>query len=164
CLQAAEAIKIISGLGTIMSKKLMVIDLLTLDKKEFIINQRDSSKRTERITNETNYNSITMVGEINASDLKHRLDNSPETLFLLDVREPSEFEYFNIGGTLIPLNKLPDRLHEIPDNKDIIVICKSGVRSFKAARYISESRKDVNILNLKGGLMAWLSETDVPKF
>jgi adenylyltransferase/sulfurtransferase len=92
-----------------------------------------------------------MVGEIDSTELKERLDK----VFLLDVREPYEFNNFNIGGTLIPMRELPDRLSEIPRDKDIVVICASGVRSLHAAQYISKIYSETNVFNLTGGLRLW---------
>ena len=98
-----------------------------------------------------------MIKEINAAELKERLDHVVNDIFLLDVREISEFEQYNIGGTLIPLGQLPNRLSEIPTDNEIVVVCKSGGRSLRAVQYILQNREGANVYNLKGGLMAWES-------
>lgn len=148
CLQANEAIKMITGTGTVMSGKLLLINLLTLEKQEFTI--------THPINN--TFNTLkpeTMIYEITATELKERLNNI-NNLFLLDVREPSEFAQFNIGGTLIPLGTLYEKLHNIPNDRDIVVICSRGSRSMKAAQFLSSNNKEAKIFNLKGGLYEWV--------
>jgi adenylyltransferase/sulfurtransferase len=138
-LQAAEAIKIFTGIGSVLSGNLLVIDLLSYTQKQLAIT---------KFKNEIKSKSENMVGEINISDLKEKLDS----VFLLDVREPYEFNNYNMGGTLIPLRDLPDRLSEIPADKDIVVVCESGVRSMHAAQYLSGIYTNIKVFNLKGGL------------
>jgi rhodanese-related sulfurtransferase len=89
-----------------------------------------------------------MVKEIDFSELNDRI----KSVYILDVREPYEFENYNIGGTLIPLKQLSARISEIPTDKDIVVICESGYRSMNAANYIASIYPGMNIFNLKGGL------------
>jgi adenylyltransferase/sulfurtransferase len=160
-LQAAEALKIITGIGTVMSGKLMVIDLLSLNKKEFIIKKADASASTGKLNIHHNniHTSEKMIKEINSTELKSRLTNHANEIFLLDVREPQEYSEFNIGGTLIPLGELPEKIASLPGDKEIVIVCKSGVRSMRAAQFIAEKKSGVSVYNLKGGLLAWLSET-----
>jgi adenylyltransferase/sulfurtransferase len=79
---------------------------------------------------------------------------------LIDVRETSERDDVSIGGDHIPLATLPLRLADIPTGCDIVVYCKSGVRSAKAALYLRSVLPDRTILSLKGGLDAW-AETGI---
>jgi sulfur-carrier protein adenylyltransferase/sulfurtransferase len=198
CLQAAEAIKIITGIGTVMSGKLLVFDFLTMNKTElkikyprvlenndqinyhaaeltrykmkllfhsqqaagiqplrspgYALDHSDNSERPDNFISQ--YYSLTdlknekMTGEINILQLEERF----ESVFILDVREPYEFNNYNIGGTLIPLRDLPGRLSEIPADKDIVVVCESGIRSANAANYIASVYTETNVFNLKGGL------------
>lgn len=96
-----------------------------------------------------------MSKDITASELKKRID-SGESLLILDVREPSEFEETNINGKLIPLGTLPQRLDEIADwkNKEVIVHCRSGKRSANAQAYMEMQGFD-NVRNLEGGILAY---------
>lgn len=96
-----------------------------------------------------------MIKEIEAITLKDQLDKGIESIFLLDVREPYEYNQYNIGGTLIPLNELPNRLDEIPTEKEIVIICRSGVRSMTAANYLNKYNPNMKLNNLKGGVLAW---------
>lgn len=92
--------------------------------------------------------------------LQQRLANG-ETPFLLDVREPQEFNYAHIAGSiLIPLNQIPQRLHELDPEQEIIVICHHGMRSQQAAYYLQDHGFK-NVLNLIGGVAAWASDCDL---
>ena len=83
-----------------------------------------------------------------------------ETLFLLDVREPHEFQFANIAGSvLIPLNQIPNRLGELEPQQEIVVICHHGMRSLQAANYLVQSGYK-NIANLTGGIDAWSCNCD----
>ena len=76
--------------------------------------------------------------------------------FILDVRNPSEFREANIGGHLIPLNELSERLHELPEkNTMIIVHCQHGIRSMQALQFL-QSRGYTHVVSLEGGLAAFL--------
>ncbi len=96
--------------------------------------------------------SITVV------DLARRL-KEPEPPFLLDVREPDEFEYCNVGGTLIPLGELSQRLDEVPADREIVVLCHHGVRSGHAAAFLRANGFAV-VKNITGGIDRWSSEVD----
>jgi rhodanese-related sulfurtransferase len=93
--------------------------------------------------------------DITIEELKERMDNG-EALNLFDVREEYEFDEFNIGATLIPLGELPDRLDEIVHlkNEEILIHCRSGARSGRAAAYLT-AEGYTNVRNVLGGMMAW---------
>jgi rhodanese-related sulfurtransferase len=99
------------------------------------------------------------VTQLIPQQLKTKLD-AEESLFLLDVREPAEFEYAHIyGSCLIPLNQIPQRLQEIDIDQDIVVICHHGIRSMQAANFLVQvGFKKVS--NLVGGIEAWATECD----
>jgi rhodanese-related sulfurtransferase len=95
-------------------------------------------------------------GVISAKDAAGRLAADPAP-FLLDVREESEYRNARIrGATLIPLNQLQRRAAEIPTDREIIVVCRSGARSQMATDALRKA--GVNALNLDGGLSAWIKE------
>ena len=94
-----------------------------------------------------------MINEISVAMLREKLAQH-EDIFLLDVRQPDEYSAFNIGGYLIPLNELLQRLNEIPHNKPIVVYCRSGKRSAAAVdMLVLHGYKDVK--NLVGGMLSW---------
>ncbi|MDQ3795082.1 MAG: rhodanese-like domain-containing protein, partial [Actinomycetota bacterium] len=104
------------------------------------------------------------VPEITVGELKEKLD-SGEDVFVLDVREPHEYEVANIGARLIPLGELPQRLVELDQNDNVAIHCKTGGRSARAVRLMREAGFE-NVYNVKGGITAWSEEIDpsVPKY
>ncbi len=103
--------------------------------------------------------------ETTVTELKKKID-AKEDFFLLDVREPNEFKIGRIpGSTLIPLGEVPQRVSEIPRDKEIIVHCKMGGRSAKAAAFLRQQGYK-NVKNLKGGILDWSDKIDptVPKY
>ena len=103
-------------------------------------------------------------GEVMVKELKRKMD-AKEDFYLLDVREPNEFKIGRIpGSTLIPLGEVPQRFHEIPKDKEIVVHCKMGGRSAKAATFLRQ--QGFNVKNLKGGILDWSDKIDpnVPKY
>ena len=93
--------------------------------------------------------------DITAQDLKQRIEKG-ETLNLIDVREPNEYEADNIGATLIPLGDLPYRLDELDglQDEEVIVHCRSGARSAKAQQFLEENGFN-NVRNVIGGMLAY---------
>ena len=97
-----------------------------------------------------------MFKEIDAADLKQRLDGG-EQVALLDVRTEEEHEAQNIPNSkLIPLHELEERVDELEENRDkeLIVYCRSGGRSAQACMFLQLSGFD-NPVNLRGGILAW---------
>ena len=81
-------------------------------------------------------------------------------VYLLDVREPYEYQIANIGGKLIPLNDVPQRLAEVDRDREVVVHCKSGGRSQAAAEFLQQAGYP-RVANLTGGILAW-SRPDRP--
>lgn len=96
--------------------------------------------------------------DITTEELKQRMDAS-EKLNIFDVREPHEYEEYNIGATLIPLGELPTRLNELENLKDqeIIVHCRSGARSGNAKMFLLDNGF-TNVRNVLGGMLDWRSK------
>ena len=100
------------------------------------------------------------VPEITVQELKALMD-AGQTPFILDVREEQEYAIAHLDGTLIPLRQLPDRIGELEDHKDalIVVHCRSGPRSTQAVQYL-RSLGFEHATNLRGGVLAWSREID----
>ncbi len=97
-----------------------------------------------------------MFKTISPEDLKLKMD-SKENFNLIDVREPHENAEFNIGGLLLPIGKIQTmQIEEIEEikNEEIIVYCRSGMRSSQAA-LILQQVGFTNVFNLTGGMVAW---------
>ena len=100
-----------------------------------------------------------MIREITPVELKQRLV-AADAPFLLDVREPREFDYCHLeGAVLIPMAELPRRAAELPADREIVAICHHGVRSFQAAAFLRQNF-GLDVTNLQGGIAAWAQEVD----
>jgi sulfur-carrier protein adenylyltransferase/sulfurtransferase len=95
---------------------------------------------------------------MHVEDLKQRLDNKEE-VFILDVRDPHEYQICNIGGQMIPLNELPRRIGELDPARETVVHCRSGVRSAKAVEFLQQSGF-TKVTSLAGGILAWAEKID----
>ena len=99
------------------------------------------------------------VQEISAIHLQQQLIDSESEYFLLDVREPFEYEIAKLAAsTLIPMNEIADRLVELPQDKKIVVICHHGVRSAQVAYFLDG--QGIACFNLTGGIDAWARSCD----
>lgn len=98
------------------------------------------------------------IHEVSVQELQ-ALKEANADFFLLDVREPEEFNTCNLGGHLIPLKELPARLGELNPNQHIIIHCQGGGRSSRAVQFLQE-HGFTNVSNLKGGIKAWAKEID----
>jgi adenylyltransferase/sulfurtransferase len=178
-IQATEVIKLILGAGDPLIGRLLLFDALQMKFRTLKL-QRDPScpvcgdhpTVTKLIdyeifcgitppTKAADQSKVSADQEMTVSDLKARLDQ--HNVFLLDVREPREWEISHIeGATLIPLGELPKRLSELPDpttGPEIVVQCKSGVRSAKAVNLLRE-KGYTRVKNLRGGILEWIARVD----
>ena len=96
--------------------------------------------------------------EITVQELKEMMDNKKD-FQLIDVREPSEHEFCNLGGELIPLGTLMSKQDMIAKDKTVVVYCRVGQRSASAIRSLETQNFD-NLYNLKGGILAFSHEID----
>jgi len=99
------------------------------------------------------------VAEVTPAELKRRLD-AGEALTVLDVREPWECAIARLPGCLhIPLGELPSRMAEVDRDAELIVMCKAGGRSRRAAEFLL-SHGFGRVGNLTGGIDAWSRDVD----
>ena len=178
-LQAIEAIKLILGAGDPLVGRLLLFDALAMRFRELKLKKNPDCPLcgTHRsITKLIDYEEFCgirgedapaatiNVPEITPRELKQRLERGDD-LFVLDVREPHEYQICNLNGYLIPLGDLPRRAHELDSSREIVAHCRSGKRSADAVEFLRKAgfRK---IWNLKGGILAWSDEVDpsVPKY
>jgi molybdopterin/thiamine biosynthesis adenylyltransferase/rhodanese-related sulfurtransferase len=171
-IQATEVIKLILGKGDPLIGRLLLVDALGMKFRELKLRKNPDCPAcgTHRtITELIDYNEFcgirgeekpveAGVSEIQVEELKRRLD-AGEDLFVLDVREPHEYQICNINGHLIPLGDLPKRVHELDSSREIVAHCRSGVRSAKAVTFLQQAGfKKVH--NLAGGILAWADRVD----
>jgi len=98
--------------------------------------------------------------KISATQLNSLLENTNNPPFLLDVREPHEFEHCHIANShLMPMQTIPNRLDQLSKNIPIVTICHHGMRSQQVAQFLIQNGfKDIT--NLTGGVHAWAAEVD----
>ena len=178
-IQAMETIKLILGRGDNLIGRLLLFDALAMKFREMKLRKNANCPmcgQHRTITELIDYYEFCgirgeeapapnlQVPEITPRELKSRLDRG-EDLYILDVREPHEYQICNLRGHLIPLGELPRRVHELDSSRQIVAHCRSGKRSAEAVDFLKKAgfRK---IWNLKGGILAWSEEVDpsVPKY
>ena len=154
-MQAAEAIKLISGIGEPLIGRLFHYDLLQARGIEIAISKnRDSITINEQMFSENNYDDLEEELDIPEISVKefNEMRSSPN-VFVLDVRELNEYPPIDFSNAQIPMSELPSKMHEIPE-KEICIICHQGIRSVYAAQQISKKR-NLKVYSLKGGLTAF---------
>ena len=178
-IQAMEAIKLIIGKGTPLVGRLLLFEALGMKFRELKLRKNPDCpicgphRSIHQLIDYVEFCGIrgeeapapeTSVPEISARELKARLDRGDD-IYVLDVREPHEYQIANIGGHLIPLGDLPKRVNELDSSREIVAHCRSGKRSAEAAEFLRKAGFK-KILNLKGGILAWSDEVDasVPKY
>ena len=180
-IQATETIKLILGIGEPLIGRLLLVDALNMRFRQLKLRKNPecpvcgdhptvtklidyqqfcgiepASERQSAVKNG--------IPQVSPKDLKKRID-AGENLFILDVREPFEYQIANIGGVLIPQNDVAQRIGEIDRTREIVVHCKAGGRSQRIAEYLKQSGFP-KVSNLAGGILAWSDEVDpkVPKY
>ena len=103
--------------------------------------------------------------EVTVQELKALIDSKSD-FQLIDVREPHEYEYCNLGGELIPQAEIPHNLEKISKVKQVVMQCRSGGRSGNMIQWLEKNHGFTNLYNLKGGILAWSDQIDpsVPKY
>jgi adenylyltransferase/sulfurtransferase len=182
CIQATEAVKLILGQGSPLVGRLLLYDALEMSFREFKVRRNPKCPICgdhPTITQLIDYEQFCGIrgqeapapvaasasGDITVEELKARLDRG-EKVFILDVRNPPEYEICRISGSLlIPLGDLPVRVKELDADREIVVHCKSGVRSAKAIAFLKEQGFH-KLRNLTGGIAAWAQKIDptMPKY
>jgi molybdopterin/thiamine biosynthesis adenylyltransferase/rhodanese-related sulfurtransferase len=153
-LQANEILKWILNLGTPLSERLLTLNMLSLEFRQFQINRNlDCAFCVWGQSMETSTPSCNVQYSISPEILKAKLQ-AKEKIVLLDVRSIEEHAAYNMGGILIPLPELSNRLAELNPNDTIVIYCQSGGRSLQALDRLKEAHFQ-HVQYLKGGLVAW---------
>lgn len=103
--------------------------------------------------------------EVTVQQLKEMMDNG-EDFQLIDVREPNEYQYCNLGGQLIPLGTIMNNTDKISEKKKVVIHCRSGGRSAQAVLALQQYYGFNNLYNLRGGISAYADQIDpsIPKY
>ena len=178
-IQAMETIKLILGTGEPLAGRLLLFDALAMHFRELRLRKNPACPicgEHRTITKLIDYEEFcgirgeetapvtNGIPEITPRELKTRLDRGDD-LFILDVREPHEYQICNLHGHLIPLGELPRRVSELDSSREIVAHCRSGKRSADAIEFLKQAGFQ-KVWNLKGGILAWSDEVDptVPKY
>jgi molybdopterin/thiamine biosynthesis adenylyltransferase/rhodanese-related sulfurtransferase len=179
-IQATEVIKLILGQGEPLIGRLLLADALNMKFRELKLRKNPdcpvcgTHPTVKKLIDYQQFCGIfpeekpaavqNGIPQITPVELKRRLD-AGEEVFVLDVREPHEYQIVNIGAPLIPLGDLPNRVNELDPNREIVIHCKSGGRSQRAAEFLKQSGFK-NVVNLAGGITAWATDVDpkLPKY
>jgi adenylyltransferase/sulfurtransferase len=177
-LQALETIKLIVGAGTTLAGRLLIFDALGMEWREVALRRNpacpicgDHPTQTSLIDYEV-FCGVTPAPEIDESADACVDEVDPRTVveqlasdappYLLDVREPWEWAVSNLaehGARLIPLGELEERLGEIPEDRAVVVYCRTGQRSEDAADLLRRAGMK-RVSNLRGGMIAWAREVE----
>ncbi|MCW2490818.1 MAG: UBA/THIF-type binding protein [Frankiales bacterium] len=164
-----EAIKLITGIGETLLGRLLVFDALDMTWNEIKI-RKDPA--TEPITELIDYEAFCGVvseeaqlaaagSTITAAELKDLID-AKKPIALIDVREPAEYEIVSIpGSTLIPKDRIlrGEALSELPQDKQIVLYCKTGVRSAESLAVVKAAGFS-DAVHVQGGVIGWVNQVD----
>jgi sulfur-carrier protein adenylyltransferase/sulfurtransferase len=176
-IQATETVKLILGIGEPLVGRLLLYDALGMHFRELKLRKNPDCPvcgAHPTITRLIDYQQFCGIpaqepkvteSEIEVTEVKSKLDRGDDFVFI-DVREPHEYQIAKIPGTkLIPLGEVAKHLDEFDKNADIVIHCKSGMRSAKACGIFRGAGFE-HVRNMKGGILAWSSQIDpsVPKY
>ena len=161
--QANEVIKMITGIGTVLSGQLLMVDLLENTSQKIKVKRRKDAEGMifpagEKKVQPSDVQIIRT--EISVSELQAIIQNQ-EDFLLLDVRNPYEYDICKLpNALLIPMSNIPTNIKHIPKEKPVVVYCHHGMRSASVIEYLSQNHGFTNLQNLRGGINAWANEID----
>lgn len=165
-MQALEVIKILTGVGEVTSGKILLFDALTLVSRTFTIKRKPGNPLNgnqptiKKLIDYEAFCGINKASKVKQLSVEafHLLKNSGENFQLIDVRESYEFQHANLGGNLMPLPQIDAHSGQIERDKKVIVHCEMGARSERAIKYLEDSYGFTNLVNLEGGIKAYLAK------
>ena len=166
-MQALEVIKVITGVGEVLSGRFFSFDALNFESRTFNIRRNPNNPlngANPTIKELIDYEQFCgvkavekRIKEINALEL-NEWQQRGEDFQIIDVREPYEYEICNIGAELIPLATVVENAGRIDRKRKVVVQCKTGNRSGKAIRELEEKFGFENLYNLKGGILGYIDD------
>ena len=166
-LQALEVIKVVTGVGEVLSGRFFSFDALNFESRTFNIRRNPNNPlngNNPTIKELIDYEQFCgvkavekKIKEINSLEL-NEWQQRGEDFQIIDVREPYEYEICNIGAELIPLATVVENAGRIDRKRKVVVQCKTGNRSGKAIRELEERFGFDNLYNLKGGILGYIDD------
>jgi adenylyltransferase/sulfurtransferase len=154
-IQASEAIKVILGIGEVLSGRLLIIDALSVNTR--LLSFGTNPKRERQVEKSNSSESGLMFHSVNTKDVLERMNNGWKP-FVLDVRRDNEFQqaHLEIVNHQVPHKEVLSALEFLPDEGDVLVHCLAGMRSKMAIMFLIQAGIDSNRLyNLEGGISEW---------
>ncbi|WP_417363117.1 ThiF family adenylyltransferase [Galbibacter sp.] len=149
--QALEVIKILTGIAEPLSGKLLLYDGLTQKIQQVSFKTNPENKLRTQLEERYEHISCDLSASVGVEEFEKMLHN-PKQFQLVDVRSPEEFSDFHLEDSInIPLQELPNRTDEVDLNREVVLICQSGIRSEKALNYLNQ-QFECTIYQLEGGL------------
>lgn len=166
-MQAMETIKLITGVGEVVSGKFLQLNALSNSQQTLYFDKdplNPLNNASENFIFETDYATFChqtqyLMKSITVTELKALKDQGAD-FQLIDVRETYEHDICDIGGELIPMNEVPNSVDKISKDKQVIVHCRSGKRSGNVINFLEDNYGFTNLYNLEGGILAWAGEID----
>jgi molybdopterin/thiamine biosynthesis adenylyltransferase/rhodanese-related sulfurtransferase len=172
CMQAVEAVKILTGIGHTLAGKLLIFDALDMSQTIINIPDRGARKTIKTLVDYEDFcgisrdknkslkaNQEVLMKEVTAQELKQMKDSGAD-FQLIDVREPYEYDICNLDGELIPMSEIPANVDKISKDKKVVIHCRSGKRSGDMLLWLEKNHGFDNLYNLKGGILAWAKDVD----
>tara|TARA_B100001750_G_scaffold248564_1_gene281380 strand:- start:219343 stop:220407 length:1065 start_codon:yes stop_codon:yes gene_type:complete len=149
--QALEAVKVLTGIGEVLSGKLLLFDSLSQNTQKIKFKLREENKLISELKGSYDFDCEIGLREISGEDfIIKTLDND---LQLIDVRTKKEFERNHLQmAQNVPLGEIEGRINEIDSNRPVYVICQSGIRSKKAISKLSGILRNAEFVNVNGGM------------
>lgn len=174
CIQANEAIKILTGTGEPLSNRLLILDAAAMEQTVIRITEKGARTKITRLIDYDDFcginagknkslgNKTPGMKEVTVTELKKMID-AHDDFQLIDVREPHEYDICHLHGELIPMSDIPNNVDKISKDKKVVLHCRSGKRSGDMLLWLEKNHGFSNLYNLKGGILAWAKEID-PEF
>ena len=160
-IQATETIKLITGAGETLAGRLLLFDALRMTFRTMKLPRRcEQHPKIEKLIDYEEFcNPMHHDTDITPAEVAEKLKSGAEVV-LVDVREPYEWSAGHVEqATHIPLAQVPDRLGDIPRDREVVMICRSGGRSERARQYLAEQGY-TRVRNMVGGMQRWARDVD----
>lgn len=171
-LQALEVIKVLSGVGDVLDGRLFLFDAATFGTRTLKVRPNPKNPLTGENPTQTELIDYEMfcglgdkpkeeraVREIEPAALAKQLKADAPPV-VIDVREPYEYAIAHMDGILMPQDTVAERVADIPRDRPVVVHCRSGIRSARIIRMLEDDHGYDNLLNLRGGILAWQEDVN----
>lgn len=150
-LQALEAVKMLTGIGTVLSGKLLLFDGLNQKYQKINFSKIPENAKIKALQKSYDFSCEPTNSSIEAKDLESLLTS--KKIQLLDVRTSEEYQIFHLASSIsIPLEALANRVSELDFTEAVYIVCQSGVRSQKAIALLNKIQPKATFINVNGGI------------